>query len=89
MANFKITDVKELSLDLGQEAANTQPPPPRPAPLPTNTQEFTQPPGHSPNLQINVTAGKKFHVKAVVTNSHGPVSCNIPLSLDSFLKGQH
>lgn len=57
MANFKITDVKELSLDLGQEAANTQPPP-RASPLRTKTEELTQPPRYSPNLQINVTVGE-------------------------------
>ncbi|KAM7533809.1 hypothetical protein Aperf_G00000104859 [Anoplocephala perfoliata] len=57
MAKFKITDVKELSLDLGQEAANTRPPP-RASPLPTNAEELTQPPRCSPNLQINVTVGE-------------------------------
>ncbi|VUZ39719.1 unnamed protein product, partial [Hymenolepis diminuta] len=55
MAKFKITDVRELSLDLGQEAANTQPST-MSSPLPTNTKELIQPPRHSPNLQINITA---------------------------------
>ncbi|EUB55492.1 Serine/threonine-protein kinase SIK3 [Echinococcus granulosus] len=54
-AKFNITDVKELSLDLGQEAANTQPPP-RTSPLPTNFEELTEPPRQSPSLQINLTA---------------------------------
>ena len=55
-AKFNISDVKELSLDLGQEAANTKPPP-RASPLPRDAEELTQPPRESPNLQINVTAG--------------------------------
>ncbi|CDS43299.1 serine:threonine protein kinase SIK3 [Echinococcus multilocularis] len=54
-AKFNITDVKELSLDLGQEAANTQPPP-RTSLLPTNFEELTEPARQSPNLQINLTA---------------------------------
>ncbi|KAL5961076.1 hypothetical protein TSMEX_011172, partial [Taenia solium] len=53
-AKFNITDVKELSLDLGQEAANTRPPPQKSS-LPTNFEELAEPPRQSPSLQINVT----------------------------------
>ncbi|KAL5105751.1 Serine/threonine-protein kinase SIK3 [Taenia crassiceps] len=54
-AKFNITDVKELSLDLGQEAANTCPPP-QTSPIQTNFEELAEPPRQSPSLQINVTS---------------------------------
>uniref|UniRef100_A0A0R3WPP7 HMG box domain-containing protein n=1 Tax=Hydatigena taeniaeformis TaxID=6205 RepID=A0A0R3WPP7_HYDTA len=55
-AKFNITDVKELSLDLGQEAANTHSPVQKSS-LQTNFEELAEPPRQSPSLQINVTPG--------------------------------